>query len=104
MKAIIVILGMLLMVSCSDAGVTRKTLNGDESTLPDELKGLKVYSVSTGDGNYVKVAILDNKLNSTTYKVSKHEESTIILNKEASNVVDVKEVVYENDSIIIFKK
>lgn len=95
---------VIVFTSCSDPGVTTKKLDGNEMNLPDELKGLKVYSVSTGDGNYVKVAILDNKVNSLTYKVSKHQETTLILNKETNSIIEVKGILMENDSIIIFRK
>jgi hypothetical protein len=101
------VLGLLLivsMVSCADPGVSSQRLSGNESTLPDDIKGLKVYRVSLGGGEYVKVAVLDNKINSTTYKVGKHEESIIVLNKETSSLIEVKGVLYENDSIVIFKK
>ena len=73
-------------------------------TLPDELKGLKVYSVSTGAGTYVKVAILDGQINSTTYSVDKVEESTIILNKQNGQIIEVSQVIMENDSLVVCRK
>ena len=77
-----------VLTSCTDAGVTSKILTGgEEQKLPDELKGLKVYWVSTGDGSGVNVAILNGLINSTTYHVGKTNQSTIILNKQNSSLI-----------------
>ena len=72
----IILIVSILLTSCQDKGETSLYLSGKENTLPDELKGLKVYSVSTGAGTYVKVAILDGQINSTTYSVGKFERPT----------------------------
>jgi hypothetical protein len=104
--AAIVVYAMLAVVftSCDDAGVTSKTLNGDEQNLPDELKGLKIYNVSTGGVGYVKVAVLDGKINSTTYQVGKVTESTVIVNRQNSKLIEVSQILVENDSIIVCRK
>lgn len=95
----------IVFTSCEDAGVARKRLNGDEQNIPDELKGLKVYSVSTGNGNYVKVGILNDKINSTTYNVGKTDESIIIIDKQRNDkIIKVSEILVENDSIIVCRK
>ena len=47
-KLFAVIVVLTTMFGCS-AGHTSQSLTGDESGLPPELKGLRVYSVSTGD-------------------------------------------------------
>lgn len=106
MKKIIITFGILLtaLTSCEDTGVTKEKLTGSEQNLPDELKGLKVYWVSTGGGNGVNVAILDDQINSTTYNVGKTKQSTIILNKQTGNFIEVKEVLIENDSVIVCRK
>jgi len=39
-----------------------------------------VYNVSTGEGSYVKVAVLNNSVVSGTYSVGKFEETTIVVN------------------------
>ena len=106
MKKILTILFCiaLLTISCEDKGVTKQWLSGDESTLPQELKGLKVYTVSTGSGNYVKVAVLNNQAISTTYKSGKHQQSVILVNKETPRTINVESVISENDSIIVIKK
>ena len=93
-----------VLTSCNEAGVTSKIINGNEPQLPDELKGLKVYKVKHGVGNYVKVAILDGKINSTTYQVGKAVESTIIVNRQNGHLIEVSEVLIENDSIIVCRK
>lgn len=90
--------------SCVEAGVTSKKLNGDEQNLPDELKGLKIYRVSTGGGNYVKVAVLDDKINSTTYQVGKYQESIVIVNRQTDRAIEVSQVLLENDSLIVCRK
>ena len=94
----------LLFTSCEDKGITRQTLTGDESNLPAELKGLKVYTVSTGEGSYVKVAVINNQAISTTYQSGKHQQSVILVNKETERTINVESVISENDSIIVIKK
>lgn len=105
MKIKLIITALVIgLMSCSDPGETRLHLNGNESNLPEELKGLKVYSVSIGDGHYVKVAIIDDKINSTTYRLGKHEESLVIVNKQDNKLIPVSSVLMENDSLIICRK
>jgi hypothetical protein len=94
----------LLFTSCEDKGITRQTLTGDESNLPAELKGLKVYTVSTGEGSYVKVAVINNQAISTTYQSGKHQQSVILVNKGTPRTINVESVISENDSIIVIKK
>jgi len=105
MKKILTLLILLLtLTSCEDKGITRQTLTGDESNLPQELKGLKIYTVSTGEGNYVKVAILNNQAISTTYQSGKHQQSVILVNKETERTINVETIISENDSILVIKK
>lgn len=106
MKKILTILFCiaLLTISCEDKGVTSQRLTGDEPTLPAELKGLKVYRVSCGDNEYVKVGILNNQVVSTTYQSGKHQQSVILVNKETPRTINVESVISENDSIIVIKK
>ena len=103
MKKLITLITIILTItSCSDPGSTRVTLNGNESTLPDELKGLKVYNVATDNLGYVKVAVLNNQINSTTYT----KQTTLIINNNQTTpkVIQVKNVIMENDSLIICRK
>ena len=103
-KILLALILALTLLSCEDKGVTRQTLTGDESNLPAELKGLKIYTVSTGSGNYVKVAVLNNQAISTTYKSGKHQQSVILVNKEGERTINVETIISENDSIIVIKK
>lgn len=105
MKKILTILILsLTLLSCEDKGVTYQPLTGDETNLPAELKGLKVYTVSTGYGNWVKVAVLNNQAISTTYQSGKHSQSVILVNKETTTTINVESIISENDSIIVIKK
>ena len=105
MKKILTILVLLcLLTSCEDKGVTKQWLSGDESTLPQELKGLKVYRVSCGEGEYVRVGILNNQVISTTYPDGKVKESIILVNKEVARTINVESIISENDSIVVIKK
>jgi hypothetical protein len=87
----------LSFISCQEVGNTSNVLTGQEQSLPNELKGLKIYNVSLGKGDYVKVAILDNNVISLTE--TDETKSLLILNK-----IKVKEILFENDSIIVYKK
>lgn len=95
---------VLFFSSCDNAGVTKQRLNGNEQDLPPELKGLKVYSVSVGRGSFVRVAILDNKVNSTTYPVGKVQEGIIVIDKSTGKQINVSKILSENDSVIVCRK
>jgi hypothetical protein len=95
---------VFIFTSCGEAGEASIKLNGDEANLPDELKGLKVYNVNLGKNDYVKVAVLNGKTNSTTYNSGKHKASTIIINKQNNNFIEVSEILVENDSLIVCRK
>ena len=94
----------VFFVGCENAGTTRQQLSGNESELPEELKGIKIYRVATGNGGSVKVAILNGNINSTTYKQGKTKQSTIIVNKQNRKLIEVKEVLIENDSVLVCRK
>ncbi len=102
-KLILSITTLLLITSCSDPG-TSEILLDDHKNLPTELKGLKIYNVSTGRGGSVIVAVLNNDLNSITYREGKRNESVMLLNKQTNKVIQVRDVVMENDSLIICRK
>jgi hypothetical protein len=103
-KILLALILLLTLTSCEDKGVTRQTLTGDESNLPQELKGLKVYRVSCGEGDYVKVAVINHQAISTTYQNGKHPQSVILVNKETERTINVESIISENDSIIVIKK
>ena len=104
LKLSIITLVIFGLTSCTDPGTTQLRLNGNESNLPDELKGLKIYSVATDGGHYVKVAILNNQINSTTYRIGKHTQSLLLVNKQDNKLIEVSSVLMENDSLIICRK
>jgi len=102
-KIILTITTLLLISSCSDPG-TSEILLDDHKNLPAELKGLRVYNVSTGRGSSINVAVLNSNLNSVTYQVGKRMESVILINKQTNKMIEVSDVVMENDSLIICRK
>jgi hypothetical protein len=78
---------------------------GNETQLPPELKGLKIYDVSIGSGSYVKVGILEDKIISTNYQVGKHRQSMIIVDKGGQErKIEFESIISENDSILVIKK
>lgn len=105
LKLLLVGLMLVLTVSCGEKGVSRQKLTGFESNLPDELRGLKVYSVNDGALSYIKVAVLNGQINSVTYPVGKTQETTIMVNKNGQDrVIHAREILSENDSIIVIRK
>jgi hypothetical protein len=90
------------LVSCDPAGTSRIRVTGNENELPQELKGLKVYSVSCGEGDYIKVAILNDKVVGTSYSESKYTEDIAIIQRDS--VVPNEQVIFENDTIKIVRK
>jgi hypothetical protein len=105
-KFLLITLVLVIVTSCDPAGETTQYLTGEEQTLPDELKGLKVYTVSIGNGNYVKVAVLNGQTNSSTYNVGKTQHTTIVVNKDRYNerVIEAEEILSETDDIVVIKK
>lgn len=104
----LIVLGLLLALMSCERGGTTLSLNGNESALPPELKGLRVYSVNTGLAGIgqVKVAILNGQINSTTYAVGKTTETVIHINQPnvASRTIECKEIISETDDIIVIRK
>ncbi len=96
----------ILFYSCDHKGVTDQRLYGDEEGLPPELKGLKIYTVSIGGGNYVRVAYLEKNPISLTYRSGKVNQTTILINKNDTleRTIEAKEIISENDSIVVIKK
>lgn len=103
-KILLFTLLSLSLYSCNDLGDTRQNISGDEEKLPEELKGLKIYSVADSPMSTVKVAVLNNQINSLTYPVGKMQESVIMVNKATNKIYEISEVLMENDSIMVVKK
>ncbi len=107
MKKIIMILLLLVVAtSCEDKGVSKNRLSGSENALPDELKGLKVYDVSLGEGNWIKVAVINNQVSSLNYQSGKYQKTVLVVNKDSydERVIEVEEIISETDDIIVIKK
>jgi hypothetical protein len=96
LMAAILIGGLVLINACTQKGQVTPYLVGTEN-LPDDLKGLKVYSVGVSEGTSVFVAVLDGKVNSVTTQ-GKHPQTTIMV--DASK----EKIIYETDSLILLKK
>lgn len=104
----IIVLSSILFSSCGKVGDTSYNLSGNEQNLPDKLKGLEVYSVCIGSSEYVKVALLNGNVNSITETKSvgkiRTTFSTIIIDKQNQKLIEVKEILLENDSMIVCRK
>ena len=102
---LILLVVAITLSSCYEAGTTSTELIGNEQNLPEELKGLKIYTVSTGKLGSVKVGLLDNaRTTSLTYSEGKYQESFILVEKNTGRSIPVGEIISENDSIIVCKK
>jgi hypothetical protein len=105
MKYIFLLALTIIFTSCDDKGTTETSLQGIEGNLPEELKGLKIYKVSLGGLDYVRVGVLDNaKTTSTTYRKGKISETFILIEKDNQRTIKVNEIISENDSIIVCRK
>jgi len=104
MKKQIILLSFATLFGCDDRGDTTQSITGNESGLPEELKGLKIYNVSTSGLGYVKVAVLNNEVNSLTYRNGKHDESVIMLKTPTGRTIHVTQISYENDTFIVCRK
>lgn len=103
MKKYFIILVITVFAMSCTPGVTNQRLNGNESALPPELKGLKVYTVDLGGLDYIRVAILDNKINSLSYTESKTTQNVIIITPD-DHVIKADEIISETDEIIVIRK
>ena len=112
MKKLLVFLAVIaVLTACSQPGEHTQKLTGAEKTLPDELKGLKVYSVAVGELTSVYVGVLEGKTStSTTWTVNDgettHNETFILLTaNDTVNSRTVKgSILSETDSIIVIQK
>ncbi len=89
------------LFSCARNGY----VNIDEN-LPKELKGLKVYTVSIDGGmEFVRVAVLNNQINSVTYPRGKTQETVIMVNQNNQpKLIRCEHIISENDSIVVCRK
>lgn len=92
-----------LLVSCGVPGTSNQTLNGNEQYLPEELKGLKVYSICTSEG-YINVALFNGNVNSIMQQSGKTQVNTILLNNSNNKIIPIDKIILENDSIVVASK
>lgn len=89
-------------------GDTNTIFNGTEQNLPEEIKGLKLYWVSTGNGalsSGIYVGYLEGyNTTSLNYQSGKTYTSVVLVTKNDVKTILVKEILVENDSIIVIKK
>lgn len=102
------VLCAMILTGCLGKGETRGKLNGTEENLPEHLKGLKVDCIGIGGGNYIYVGTLPNRETvSLSYPEGKTKEHVIIVlpdNNCNERTITAKEIIMENDSMILIKK
>lgn len=91
---------------CSHPGDTTQLLSGTESTLPEELKNLKVYEVALINEGHIKIAILNDKINALEYRSGKTYQCVAILDNSQGfrREIPVREIVFENDTMMLVRK
>ena len=109
-KLLFLLLVLFSIYSCGKKGDTNQIMYGTESSLPPELKGFKLYYVKTSDdflssGIYVGL-LNDFKTQSINYQSGKTSINIVLLSSENNNfrTIVYKEILVENDSIIVIKK
>jgi hypothetical protein len=109
MKKLLAILFLVSVVtiSCSDPGTTDIRVHGNEPALPEELKGLKIYSVSDGYGSHIKVAVFKGQVVGEQYRNGKYRYDAVNIYKQDGSVskgYPESNILLENDSILILRK
>jgi hypothetical protein len=93
---------MPIIISCVEPGTVDLIDTGKI-----EGKNIKIYSYWYAKGYNVKLAFIEDEINSVTYSVGKHEETVILVNSN-ENVKSVQtitgNIIMENDSMILIKK
>lgn len=102
--SILLLTASFALQSCEDKGASTLRLTGNENELPQELKGMKVYSIHVGQGSYMKVAVLNNKIIGNSYQSGKVTENSVVVDLSTNNEIQIESILMENDSIIICKK
>ena len=102
-KTLFIILAATFASCGTYPDVVQEQIKANDQDLPPELKGLKIYNVRYKYGD-VKVAVLNNKVVSTTYPVGKHQESLIIVDNSTGKLIKVSQILSENDSLIVCRK
>ena len=112
MKKVLLFVSIILLMACSEphiAGVSPLS-TGTEQTLPAELKGMKLYNIDMGSGNYpIRVAVLNGQVIGTgsMYRTGKTNTPsyTVIVNQNGnSKVIQASEIILETNDIIVLRK
>lgn len=107
MRKITFLLSILFIVfftSCLDKGEVSPRLTGDEN-LPEHLKGLKIDKVGIGGGNDIYVATIPNHQTiSLSYVEGKTTENVVVILPDNERTIFAKEILMENDSMILIRK
>jgi hypothetical protein len=109
MKKLLAILFIvsIVTISCSDPGTTEIRVHGNEPALPEELKGLKIYSVSDGYGSRIKVAVFKGQVVGEEYRSGKYSYDAVNIYKQDGSIsrgYPESNILLENDSILILRK
>ena len=98
----------ITLFGCMDKGYYEQRLDGTETTLPDYLKGMKADAVGINGLNYIYVATFpDKETVSLTYSQGKTKESVVIVLPDSNcnqRTIYAKEIMMENDSMILIRK
>jgi len=107
MKKILIMFMLLITFSCSDNNTppTTKSFDFNSNDLPNEIKGLKIYTIwDEGRTGYTKVATLNGRINSITYPIGKSQETVILIDESENKIFEVSKIILETDSLIICRK
>lgn len=102
MKNILLLLVLVFgLVSCEKSS----TMEISSYDLPPELEGLVIYKIPTGIGlTSVRVAVLNKEINSLNYSSGKTNKDVFLINKKTNDVIFVKEILIDNDTLIVARK
>lgn len=104
------IVSAIVLTGCNNEklGNTESRLDGTEQNLPEHLKGLTVDLVTVSKrGSFIYVATLPRyNTISMQYQSGKNTETVIVAipNESPQRIIQVKEIIMENDSMILVKK
>ena len=93
----------LSLVSCDNIGENTLVFSDNNSRLPEEIKGLKVYKVLIDNyNNRITIAVLDNKVISA----QSGKQSLMLISGDSTinRQIKVSKIISENDSLIVCKK
>jgi len=93
----LVIFAVVLLSGCYSKGHSELVINGSESSLPDEIKGLNIYKVKIDQMEPATVAILNGVITTGGRRTG----VTIVL---PYDTIKANTVLYETDGILIIRK